>query len=127
MYFCEKCQNMYYLRLSDEDENTLKYYCRKCGYEDNKLTQESICISDENIEKNTDNFDNILNPYVKFDPTLPRIYHISCINNECSSNRKNNPDNKKIMYIRYDENNMKYIYLCGLCDTHWKSDIKNTL
>ena len=55
MYFCEKCQNMYYLRLSDEDENSLKYYCRKCGYEDNKLQQETIYISDENIQKKITN------------------------------------------------------------------------
>jgi len=125
MYFCEKCQNMYYLRLSDEDENSLKYYCRKCGYEDNKLQQETIYISDENIQKKINNFDSILNPYIKHDPTLPRVYHLSCINNQCTSNREKNPEKKHIVYIRYDESNMKYIYLCSLCDSHWKSDIKN--
>ena len=49
MYFCEKCQNMYYLRLSNNTDDALVYYCRNCGYEDKNLHQEMICVSTEHI------------------------------------------------------------------------------
>ena len=124
MYFCEKCQNMYYLRLSNNTDDALVYYCRNCGYEDKNLHQEMICVSTEHIQKKTETFDNILNPYIKYDPTLPRVFHLSCINTECSSNRDKNPEQKHIIYIRHDESSMKYIYMCALCDSHSKSDIK---
>ena len=26
MHFCNKCDNMYYIKISDENDNTLKYY-----------------------------------------------------------------------------------------------------
>jgi DNA-directed RNA polymerase subunit M/transcription elongation factor TFIIS len=124
MHFCEKCQNMYYLRMSEANENELMYYCRNCGYEDKNLHQDMICVSTEHIQDQSETFDTILNPYVKYDPTLPRVYHISCVNNECQSNKPTSPEQKHILYIRYDEGSMKYIYMCALCDSHWKSDIK---
>ena len=35
MKFCEKCDNMYYLKLQEADSDQLVYYCRNCGYIDN--------------------------------------------------------------------------------------------
>ena len=29
MHFCKVCENMYYIRLKDDDSNSLIYYCRK--------------------------------------------------------------------------------------------------
>ena len=33
MHFCEKCDNMYYIKVSDStgNNNNLVYYCRKCS------------------------------------------------------------------------------------------------
>ena len=31
MHFCSSCDNMYYIRIEEKDENKLVYYCRKCG------------------------------------------------------------------------------------------------
>ena len=31
MHFCNKCNNMLYIRLLSEDSNSLVYYCRNCG------------------------------------------------------------------------------------------------
>ena len=33
MHFCSVCENMYYIRIADEDSNKLIYYCRNCGHE----------------------------------------------------------------------------------------------
>ena len=32
MHFCEKCSNMYYISLQDDDSNKLIYYCRNQKY-----------------------------------------------------------------------------------------------
>ena len=129
MHFCPKCGNMYYLRLTkdaDEQENALIYYCRKCGNEDDSLVSNlnNLYVSKTNIKKTT-NYKNIINKYTKLDPTLPRITNIDCPNQDCDSNRKDDSkEDKEILYIRYDDTNMKFIYLCSVCDTIWDTKPK---
>ena len=129
MHFCQKCGNMYYLRLTkdaDEQENALIYYCRKCGNEDDSLVSNlnNLYVSKTNIKKTT-NYKNIINKYTKLDPTLPRITNIDCPNQDCDSNRKDDSkEDKEILYIRYDDTNMKFIYLCSICDTIWDTKTK---
>lgn len=120
MYFCSKCENMYYIKLSEEDKNTLIYYCRKCGNEDKKLTKENIYVSKTHFKKSTQNFSHLVNEYTKLDPTLPRRNNIPCPNNECESHKKGK--NSEVIYLRYDDENMKYIYICNHCDKIWKTD-----
>ena len=45
MHFCKECHNMYYIRLADKDKNKLIYYCRKCGDEEEIITEDNICVS----------------------------------------------------------------------------------
>ena len=129
MHFCPKCGNMYYLRLTkdaDEQENSLIYYCRKCRNEDDSLVSNlnNLYVSKTNIKKTT-NYKNIINKYTKLDPTLPRITNIDCPNQDCDSNRKDDSkEDKEILYIRYDDTNMKFIYLCSICDTIWDTKTK---
>jgi DNA-directed RNA polymerase subunit M/transcription elongation factor TFIIS len=42
MHFCDKCNNMLYVRLLEEDTDTLIYYCRNCGNTGEPLTKENI-------------------------------------------------------------------------------------
>ena len=86
MHFCEKCDNMYYLKIGEEDANSLIYYCRNCGHEDTTLTANNICVSETHIKKNEQQYSHIINEYTKQDPTLPRINTIKCPNQECKSN-----------------------------------------
>ena len=118
MHFCINCQNMYYIRINSEDSNQLIYYCRNCGNEDTNISIHNMCVSKIQTKKSNTNFNNIINKYTKLDPTLPRINNILCPNSECSTNTKN--EEKEIIYIRYDETNMKYVYLCSTCDTVWE-------
>jgi DNA-directed RNA polymerase subunit M/transcription elongation factor TFIIS len=112
---------MYYLKVTAEDANSLVYYCRNCGHTDNAPTTETICVSTTELKKNDQKFTHIINEYTKFDPTLPRINTIKCPNNECSSNKDGGEDTREVIYIRYDDINMKYIYLCTHCDKMWKT------
>jgi len=122
MYFCTECDNMYYLKITENDANTLIYYCRNCGNENTTLTADNVCVSDTHIKQTEGQFTHIVNEYTKYDPTLPRINTIDCPNIKCESNKeKEDKTNKEIIYIRYDDTNMKYMYVCAVCDTTWKN------
>ncbi len=118
MHFCNVCSNMYYIRINEDDPNKLVYYCRKCGNEDSLLASENVCVSKTFIKKSEQSFNHIINKYTKLDPTLPRINNILCPNQDCSTNKDGKE--REIIYIRYDDVNMKYVYLCSDCDTVWK-------
>ena len=127
MHFCKKCQNMYYIRLEGEDSNNLIYYCRKCGNEDDTLgaTLENICVSKTQVRKKEGGVRHLVNEYTKLDPTLPRVTNIPCPNAACVSNRpgeeKNGDKSNEVIYLRYNDAELKFVYICSLCDTVWKS------
>ena len=119
MHFCVKCSNMYYISLEQEESDKLIYYCRNCGHNDNTLISENLCISKTEFTKTESKFSNIINKYTKFDPTLPRINTIKCPNSDCQSNKNDEKYPREVIYLRYDDINMKYIYLCCNCDYSW--------
>ncbi len=113
MHFCDNCNNMYYLKLKDSETSVLIYYCRQCGNEKD-IDDSNISVLKTNINNVNDTFINVINEYTKYDPTLPRTNNIKCPNVDCNST-----NNSDIIYIRYDDKNIKYIYLCPMCDTNW--------
>jgi DNA-directed RNA polymerase subunit M/transcription elongation factor TFIIS len=111
---------MYYIRINSDDPNKLVYYCRKCGNEDKFLAIKNVCVSKTQVKKSEQTFSHIINKYTKLDPTLPRINTILCPNSDCITNTE--LKNREIIYIRYDDSNMKYIYLCSDCDSVWQTN-----
>ena len=63
----------------------------------------------------------MINEYTKLDPTLPRCNNIPCPNDNCVCNTEDKENN--VIYIRYDDINLKYMYLCTYCDTTWNTNI----
>lgn len=126
MKFCSICDNMYYIGIDAKDSNKLTYYCRNCGNIDETATTENISVLKTQIRKGEQKFSHIINEYTKLDPTLPRIYNIACPNPACKTNHVVEENAKKepseVIYIRYDDDNMKYLYMCVTCDTVWKTD-----
>ena len=120
MHFCSNCSNMYYIRINSDDPNKLVYYCRKCGNEDKLLAIENVCVSKTQIKKTEQSFSHIINKYSKLDPTLPRINTVLCPNPDCITNTEGK--SREIIYIRYDDANMKYVYLCSDCNTVWQTN-----
>lgn len=115
MNFCINCDNLLYYRLQNKDTNNLLFYCRNCGYEE-EPKEKNICIS--KIKNNTTKkHTQFINEYTKFDPTLPRINTIPCVNSDCKFHKTK--VNREIIFIRYDEDNMKYVYLCPECNSNW--------
>ena len=120
MHFCSECHNMYYVKIKDNDENTLIYYCRNCGHQDDILTAENICVLETQIKKSAQKYTHAINRYTKLDPTLPHTTTIRCPNQDCPSNV--DETKRDVLYIRYNDIDMKYIYVCSVCDTTWKTD-----
>jgi hypothetical protein len=160
MHFCTGCRNMYYIRLTED--NTIVYYCRNCGNEDNTITIDNLVVSHTSLCQTGVNQSNGVNKYTKLDPTLPRISTIQCPNSDCPCNRNHNPTQyadratitttdeaseaseaseaieaneaseakqvdadavpREVIYLRYDDIRLKYIYLCAVCNTIWNTE-----
>jgi DNA-directed RNA polymerase subunit M/transcription elongation factor TFIIS len=114
MEFCEVCDNMLYLSKRD-DEMDLVHVCKKCGNE-RKRSEGSIIVSSLSFAKQAQ-YTSVINKYTKLDPTLPRIQGVPCPHPECT-----NKAGKDIIYLRYDNVDLKYAYICPICDTIWKTD-----
>jgi DNA-directed RNA polymerase subunit M/transcription elongation factor TFIIS len=113
---------MYYISIDEDDSNKLVYYCRNCGNKDSLLSVENVSVSKVQLKKSEQEFSHIINKYTKLDPTLPRINTVLCPNPECLTNKDSKGEDREIIYIRYDDQNMKYVYLCSTCDTVWKTE-----
>ena len=122
MKFCEKCDNMYYISINAEDPNKLVHYCRNCKFIDDSIIQEGGCIIDVQTKNDEQHINRIINKYTKNDPTLPRVYNMKCPNNDCNSNKSNQTKTPEVVYLRYEDDNMKYLYICTECDNTWKTN-----
>ena len=122
MHFCPECSNMYYLKLGGSDPaqaDGLIYYCRHCGHEDSTLASTSVCVSHTTLKSTTQKYAHSVNEYTKEDPTLPRTSTIRCPNQDCKTNTGDAA--KEVIYLRYDDANMAYLYICTACNTTWKT------
>jgi DNA-directed RNA polymerase subunit M/transcription elongation factor TFIIS len=127
MHFCTNCNNMYYIQLSEDNENQIIYYCRKCGNKNTDIALDSVCISKTNIKHGKQKYNTIINKYTSLDPTLPRINTIKCPNQSCDSNKefageKGDKNEREIIYLRYDDINMNFVYMCASCKTLWSTE-----
>ena len=122
MNFCDNCDNLCYIKLDENQEDKLTYYCKNCNNEQ-LITNDNLIVLKTNFKKNNNNY-NIINEYTKLDPTLPRVTNINCPNVNCKTNTEKDIKTE-IIYIRYDEDNLKYLYLCPICDTTWKTNDSN--
>lgn len=115
MDFCKNCDNMYYLIINDDGH--LVHFCKYCGETDNDIidtqNMKVLKFSKNNKPKNIH-----VNEYTKYDPTLPHLSSIKCPNQECKSNVRDDVQ-QDVVYLRYDDKNMKYMYLCCHCDKNW--------
>lgn len=114
MEFCPVCDNLFYLKINDK---VLFHECKKCGNE--KEITKSTSIFKQNFTKTNQQFEASVNKYTKLDPTLPRIYTMQCPSTTCVNHTIDRPE---IIYVRYNNIDLKYVYLCPLCDSIWKSN-----
>lgn len=116
MNFCENCDNLLEITINNEETNDksfLTFYCKCCDYTYNKEQSKDLikdnCIYSLNFNNDAIKLSSVINKYTHEDITLPRVNNVKCPNANCPS------DNPEIIYIKYDNDTMKYIYLCCDC------------
>ncbi len=122
MKFCALCDNMYYLTLNPRELNTIRYYCRKCNHEELHVDGSRAGVLQ--VQARNDDFaiQHLVNPFTRLDPTLPRVNNIPCPSAACASNASSDAAPREVIYLRFDDGNMKYVYLCTVCEHVWKMD-----
>ena len=70
-------------------------------------------------ERTSEGYKILLNEFTKQDPTLPHVDTIKCPNDGCKSNTAG--QKKDVIYLKYDPVNLKFLYICNVCDMQWKS------
>ena len=136
--FCKVCR--YYLYL-DQNEDKLRRICRNCGYQEQM--KGGLILEIDLKEKTSEGYKILMNEFTKDDPTLPHVHNLRCPSRACPSNKgraypMDNPDadaaqaaqaavedkgevESDVIYLKYDAINMKYLYICNVCDTKWRS------
>jgi len=116
-YFCTKCSNM--RNIVKTEEGDIGFHCKSCNSTE-PIQNKAFCVysvSTKKLDKS-----EYLNScsHLTHDVTLPKISqneNIQCPNPECDV------DETSITYIKYDDKDMKYLYVCDSCGQKWKNQI----
>ena len=114
--FCDQCSNTMNIFINDDEDNTLIYKCKMCEHQES-IVEETFCVySYDNSKIKRSNLLNT-NKYLLHDVTLPKIQNnpnIKCVNKNCTAECS-------ITYIKYDNEDMNYIYICNNCGEKWEN------
>ena len=126
MKFCAK--DGYYLYLdagtvgggaqSMSDTKTLNRICRRCGYTE-KDSDGGLITETYLQQRASEGYKILLNEFTRQDQTLPHIKTIKCPKETCPTNTGG--VEKDVIYMKYDSAALKYIYICNVCSTQWRS------
>jgi DNA-directed RNA polymerase subunit M/transcription elongation factor TFIIS len=120
MKFCPNCRNMLYGIEEDvvDGDKTAVLACRKCEYKE-ALTRENPVVYEHILKQDTSDT-LILNPYLKYDPTLEHLTNIICPNTLCPTKTTDvKPD---IVAVELNEKKLVWMYQCANCDYAWKQN-----
>lgn len=112
--FCKICR--YYMYL-DQDGNALRRICRNCGFQEEE--KGGLILEMDLKEKTSEGYKILMNEFTPLDPTLPHVDTIKCPNQECDTNTSGKQ--RDVIYLKYDTVNMKFLYICTVCQTQWRS------
>ena len=93
--------------------DVLIYFCKNCGDTNTTPSDDDMCVLYTQISHSNPTFAHVINKYTKYDPTLPRTI-MECPKSDGDAAHKDPYD---VIYIRYDDINMRFVYLCTVCDT----------
>ena len=135
MKFCEVCDNMMYMTLSDgtrdpdlltDKDSTattstatkklLVYYCKNCGHRVKARADLNECVVDASYVDDAAHAQQFATTNIMYDPTLPRVDNIKCTNVKCTKPADASND---VIYFKYDHKNLKYMFSCTYCQQFW--------
>ena len=114
MEFCKVCDNLLMLHSKNDDDGNerLVNFCRCCNNEYPVITSDNTSVFQKNFGKNKKLFNDLfVSKYTKYDPTLPTI------NSPCPKCTRDDD----VVFIRTDEEKLKYLYICRACDETWEN------
>jgi len=123
MKFCAVCHYYLYLqpdtyvRADGATAEKLMRICRSCGYQEDDAG--GLVLETDLKEKTSEGYKIMLNEFTQSDPTLPHLDTIKCPNGSCSTNTA--AAQKDVIYLKYDTVNLKYLYICNVCNHQWRS------
>ena len=122
MFFCENDDNMLYIKI--DDDSNLIYYCKLCGeeYNINQLNKDEKnknCVYKQNYQTKNYSYKTFINKNMFKDPNLPRVKDLKCPYADCESNTQGK--DKEVIYIKYNSQDMAFLYCCTLCEKKWTS------
>lgn len=105
----------------EAENDKLQHYCRNCGHTTEITT--SVVFRQDGGTNTSFEPSNYLNELSKYDPTLP-VAKISC---PCpgagaGAGAGPGPGLKDAVYVRYDNSNMKYLFMCNTCNQYSLAD-----
>jgi DNA-directed RNA polymerase subunit M/transcription elongation factor TFIIS len=112
MKFCAQCNNFLYHIEERESKAYLK--CRSCPFEE-EVTKANPVVYEHDLQQDT-SVQYSINPYLKYDPTLPRFGNMVCHNEKCPTIGYES----NIVGIKLDPVNVSWLYQCAVCETTWK-------
>jgi len=120
IHFCQECHNMTFICV---DSGTLIHYCKACETSE-PFTEESLQKPIYSMDFRKFDTSEVINrnKYITQDITLPKIEgnpNIKCTNPECLRTQK---EPSSVTYIKYDPEEMKYIYICNHCGQKWRNN-----
>lgn len=119
MKFCPECDNMMEARETTEKPVRAQYACTYCTHTESCIATESICVVDNNYNDKEARYKQYMTPYLKDDPTLPHVSTIPCPNKSCKSHDPSIEGD--VLYVKYDVDDMRFIYQCQHCETYWRT------
>lgn len=123
MEFCKDCENILVLKFknTESEGEKLQLYCNNCGFNKNAMVDKCSYIlkNDYNLQKVFIEEKNI--KYITQDPTIPHISNIKCPNKQCI---KVDEEINNVAYIKINEQDMKYLYVCSYCKYQWTNSLE---
>jgi hypothetical protein len=121
MEFCPDCKNYLFLKTQQKEDESIEVInqCSNCNYLDvvDMKKRDTTCLYENNY--NIDMLQYLVRKknLLKYDPTIPHIDIIPCINKECPS--KNGDVKNDIFYVSLDNKRLYNLYVCNNCMVHW--------
>lgn len=119
---CPKCD--YYMPLvsvtvtKDEvEKKVFQRQCRNCAHAQEETP--GLVMKMMIQEKASEAFEIVLNEFTTDDPRLPHVETLPCPNKDCATNTSG--AKKDVIYMKYDAENMKFLYICTVCKFKWRS------
>jgi hypothetical protein len=127
MRFCPLCNYYLYLEPVGPQSDEMLMLCKNCGHREElkPKTAEEALILETHFRSGSSAGGAAsgitVNQYTKMDPTLPHMKSLRCPNGTCGSNQPGQEETRDVIYIKTDPVNMKFQYVCTVCDTQWVS------